>query len=473
MIDAFVETAEKMLPSGLWTKLSAAPARLLAVLSGRNEQDASQRMAMVAFLIRIASAALAFAAQIILARAMGEFEYGIFVFVWVLVVIVGNLSCIGFHTAVIRFVPQYMLSGDHALIRGLTSTARRFALASAGGLAIAGIVALHFGAALIAPYYLVPLSIGLLIVPLIALGDILDGTSRANHWPVMALSPTFLIRPTLIILFMVGAVLSGAPHSAVTAIEAALAATLATTLAQYLAVTLRLRRHVPAGPKTIRFSTWMAVAFPIFLIEGVGYLLTNSDVIVVGFFVEPEQVAIYFAAAKTMALVHFVYFSVKAAAGPRFSAIIAEGDRDKLAVFAAQTTRWAFWPALAVGLAVLAAGDFLLSLFGAAFTAGHIVMAVLLAGILAKALVGPGEVLLMMAGHQRLCAALYGIALMTNIGLNVLFIPLLGIAGAAVATASAMGVEAALLHLAVRRKLGIVLFAFSRPATPLTVKAFS
>lgn len=469
---AVVETAEKLLPPGLRTRLSAVLPRMLAILSGRSEKDASRRMAMVAFIIRIASAALAFVSQIILARAMGEFEYGIFVFVWVLAVIAGNLSCVGFHTAVIRFVPQYKASGEEALIRGLTSTARRFALASAGAIAVLGIIALHFTAGLIQPYYGLPIFIGLLIMPMIALGDILDGTSRANHWPVMALSPTFLIRPTLILVVMVGAVLAGAPHSAVTAVEAALIATFVTTLGQYIAVTTRLRRHVPAGPKAIAFPTWMAVAFPIFLIEGVGYLLTNSDVIVVGIFLDPEQVAVYFAAAKTMALVHFVYFSVKAAAGPRFSAIIAEGDKTKLAVFAAQATRWAFWPALAVGLAVLAAGNFLLSLFGAAFMAGHVVMAILLAGILAKALVGPGEVLLMMAGKQRLCAYLYGIALAANIGLNIILIPQLGIEGAAIATASAMGVEALLLHLAVRRTLGIVLFAFARPATKtLTVKA--
>jgi O-antigen/teichoic acid export membrane protein len=452
--------------------LSSGLPKLASIMSGRSEKDASQRMALVAFVIRMASAALAFLSQIILARAMGEFEYGVFVFVWVLVIIAGNLSCVGFHTAVIRFLPQYKASGDEALIRGLTSTARRFALVSAGSLTLVGIIALHFGSGLVQPYYGLPIFIGLLIMPLIALGDVLDGTSRANHWPVMALSPTFLIRPTLILVFMVGAVLAGAPHSAVTAAEAALAATFATTLGQYLAVTFRLRRHLSPGPRTIDFSGWMAVAFPIFLIEGVGYLLTNSDVIVVGIFLDPEQVAVYFAAAKTMALVHFVYFSVKAAAGPRFSAIIAEGDRNKLAVFASQATRWAFWPALAVGLVVLAAGNFLLSLFGAAFMAGHVVMAILLAGILAKALVGPGEVLLMMAGKQRLCAYLYGIALAANLGLDILLIPQLGIEGAAIATASAMGVEALLLHLAVRRSLGIVLFAFARPATTtLTVKA--
>lgn len=461
---AVIETAEKLLPSGLRAALSSVVGKLRSLLSGRGEKAASQRMALVAFTIRIISAALAFISQIILARVMGEFEYGVFVFVWVLVILVGNLSCVGFHTAVIRFLPQYRAEGAVDLIRGLTTTARVFALLSAACVAAIGASALHLAAGRVEPYYILPVFIGLLIMPLIAVGDVLDGTSRANHWPVMALSPTFIIRPILILAFMVGAVLSGAPHTALTAVEAALAATFVTTVSQYFAVTIRLRRHVPAGPRTIRFSAWMAVAFPIFLVEGVGYILTNSDVVVVGIFLDPQQVAIYFAAAKTMALVHFVYFSVKAAAGPRFSAIIAEGDTQKLAAFARETTRWTFFPALAVGLAVLAAGQFLLSLFGAAFMAGHIVMAVLLAGILAKALVGPGEVLLLMAGRQRLCAQLYAVALAANLGLNILLIPRLGIEGAAIATAAAMGVEAVLLHVSVRRTLGIVLFAFA-PAT--------
>ncbi|MGO4568804.1 lipopolysaccharide biosynthesis protein [Rhizobium sp. 2YAF20] len=453
-----------MLPTGLRASLLSFVNKLYSLLSTRDEQALAQRMALVAFAIRIGSAALAFLSQVILARMMGGFEYGIFVFVWVLMVLFGNLSCLGFHTAVIRFLPEYRAAGVNDLVRGLTSTARRFALASAGGLAIVGFAALYFFGGIIENFYVVPIFIGLFLMPLIALGDVLDGTARANHWPVMALSPTFLIRPTLILAFMLAAVTAGAPHTAITAIGAALAATFVTTAAQYLAVTARMRTHYATGPRTIAFSTWFAVAFPIFLIEGVGYLLTNSDVIVVGICLPPEKVAIYFAAAKTMALVHFVYFSVKAAAGPRFSTIIAEGDRTKLAAFAAEAARWTFWPALAVGLAVLAAGQFLLSLFGAAFAAGHIVMAILLGGILTKAVVGPGEMLLMMSGHQKLCACLYAVTLATGIGLNVTLIPYFDIEGAAIATAGAMALEALLLHLAVRRTLGIVLFVFARPS---------
>ncbi|MDM9627180.1 oligosaccharide flippase family protein [Rhizobium sp. S152] len=461
---AVIETAEKMLPARLRLAGGRALRAFASILAARGEKAVAQRMALTAFAIRIVSAALAFLSQIVLARLMGEYQYGIFVFVWVLVVMVGDLSCLGFHTAIVRFLPQYKATGAFAEIRGLTGAARIFALLSGTLVLAVGMIGLHLLGDRIETYYLLPIFIGLLAMPMIALGDILEGTARANHWPVMALSPVYIIRPVLIILFMLAAIGFGAPHTAVTAMQAALLATYVTALGQYVATLIRLRRHYHQGPRKVDFLAWLSVAFPIFLIEGVSFLLTNSDVVVVGIFLDPHEVAIYFAAAKTMALVHFINFSVKAASGPRFSSIIAEGTRQELEVAAIDAARWTFWPALGVGLVVLAAGHLLLSLFGGAFTAGYVLMAILLSGILAKALVGPAETLLMMSGKQNLCVALYAGALTANVTLNVLLIPVLGIEGAAIATASAMGVEAILLHLAVRRALGITLFAFAKPA---------
>ena len=456
---AVIQIAERILPSGLHPALH----NLAETFLDHGEDARSQRMAMSAFIIRVFSAAIALISQIIQARIMGEFEYGIFVFVWVLVVLFGNLSCLGFHTTIIRFLPQYETRGELDEIRGLAITTRRFSMFSASVLAVIGFAVLHFFGEHIESYYMVPLFIGLITLPLIALGDSLEGTARANNWTVAALTPTYIIRPLLILGFMVLAVFLGAPHTATTAMQAAIAATLATSLGQLVSVEWRMRKRFSRGPKKIQFMVWLKVALPIFLIEGFGFLLTNSDVVVVGLYVEPDQVAIYFAAAKTMALVQFVYFAVKTVAAPRFSAMVAAPDLRPLAIFAGATARWSFWPSLVVGLTVLLFGKFLLSLFGAAFTSGYFLMAILFAGTLSKALVGPGEVLLTMAGKQGLCVWLYLAALATNIALNVILIPLYGLAGAAIATAAAMMVEAVLLHIAVRSSLGIVLFAFANP----------
>jgi O-antigen/teichoic acid export membrane protein len=468
---AVIQSAEKFLPSGLRGKVEPLLRSLATIVTSDDPRNRAQRMALITFAIRVISAAIAFISQIILARVMGEFEYGIFVFVWVLVVIFGDLSCLGFHTTVIRFLPHYNARNAHAEIRGLTSAARIFAMVSSTLIAAIGLVGLWLFQASVESYYLVPLYLGLFCMPMIALGDVLEGTARAHSWAVVALSPTYITRPLLILGFMVGAVALGAPHTALTAMVAAMAATYLTTVVQFFNVVRRLGGLYVAGPRKTEFAMWIKAALPIFLIEGFGFLLTNSDVVVVGLFLDPESVAIYFAAAKTIALVHFVFFSVKAAAAPRFSAMFAAGDRVGLARFAGETVRWSFWPSLAVGLGVLAIGHFLLSLFGPAFTAGYGLMAILFAGILAKALVGPGEVLLTMSGEQKLCVGVYAVALAANLGFNVALIPAYGLTGAAFATAGAMVVEAVLLHLAVRSKLGIVLFAFVDPlARSLKVK---
>ena len=126
----------------------------------------------------------------------------------------------------------------------------------------------------------------------------------------------------------------------------------------------------------------------------------------VGFFMQPDDVAVYFATVKTLALVHFVYFAVKAGVAQRY-AQFTHGDRDKLAAFARETVSWTFWPSLAMALVVLALGKPMLMLFGPGFDAG--LSAAFPAGFRrCGALRGrTGESLLTMSGNQNICAAVY------------------------------------------------------------------
>ena len=72
---------------------------------------------------------------------------------------------------------------------------------------------------------------------MMALGDALDGTARANAWPVRALSPTYIIHPVLILAAMLAALRLGYEANAKTAIVCAIIATYATTLFQLVDVT--------------------------------------------------------------------------------------------------------------------------------------------------------------------------------------------------------------------------------------------
>ena len=185
-------------------------------------------------------------------------------------------------------------------------------------------------------YYVVPFILGLTCLPMIALSDVLQGVARANSWPISALAPTYLTRPLLILAVMGVALVSGLPADARTAILSTIVATYATTLVQLMTMTARVSRGISAGPMRILLREWFVVSLPIFLIESFFFLLTNADVLMVGAFMQPNDVAVYFATVKTLALVHFVYFAVKTGVAQRY-AQFTHGDRSKLAEFARET----------------------------------------------------------------------------------------------------------------------------------------
>ena len=453
-------TADRLLPERLALRARPLLGRIDAVLFSADERGEAGRMSVIAFAIRIVSAAIAFISQVFLARWMGSFEYGIFVLVWVTMVIAGNVSCLGFHTSVIRFIPEYREKGMLAELRGILIASRLFVLLASTAIAALGALAVVLLAPHIESYYVVPFVLGFVCLPMIALSDLLQGLSRANSWAVFALSPTYLVRPVLILVLMAAALMAGYRPDAETALIVAILATYATTIWQFAGVTGRIDRRMPVGPRTVHFREWFAVSLPIFLVESFFFLLTNADVLMVGFFMQPDDVAIYFATVKTLALVHFVYFAVKAGVAQRYAAY-THGDTGKLAAFARDTVAWTFWPSLAMAAVVLLLGEPMLTLFGPGFDAGYPLLFLLVIGVVARSAVGPAESLLTMTGNQNVCAFVYAVTLALNIALSVVLIPAFGLWGAAIATTASMAFEAVALSFTVWRRLGIVMAIFA------------
>jgi O-antigen/teichoic acid export membrane protein len=203
----------------------------------------------------------------------------------------------------------------------------------------------------------------------------------------------------------------------------------------------------------------------VFLVEGFFLLLTYVDTLVLQLFVGPAEVAVYYAAAKTLAMVNFIYFAVGAACGHRFSEYHVAGEKERLAAFVADSIRWTFWPSLAVTIVFVALGRPILGLFGEGFADGYPLICIMAVGLLARAAVGPAERLLNMVGEQNVCAAIYGTAFAVNLALCLVLIPHFGLLGAAIATASAVLTESTLLFFVTKRRLGLHVFIWGgRPA---------
>ncbi len=452
--------ADRILPQRMALRLRPLLGRIDAILFGKDERGEAGRMSLIAFAVRVASAAIAFVSQVLMARWMGSFEYGIFVFVWLAVLIAGSISCLGFSSSVIRFIPEFRERAMMDELRGIVRVSRSFVLAASSAIAAAGALCVWLAAPLIEAYYVVPFLLGVVCLPMIALTDLMQGVSRAQSWAVSALFPTYITRPLLILAFMAAALLAGFEPDATTAILSAIAATYATALLQAASLYPRIGALIPPGPAVVDLRQWLVVSLPIFLVESFYYLVTNADVLMVGFYRPPEEVAVYFATVKVLALVHFVYFAVRAGVAQRYAQFTHGSDPGRLAGFARETVAWTFWPSLAMAAVVLVLGRPLLALFGAEFVAGYPLLFLLVLGVVARASVGPCESLLTMSGNQNICAAVFALTLIINIGLNMLLLPPFGLWGAASATALAMMFEAAALSFTVWRRLGIAMTIF-------------
>lgn len=459
-----IANQDRLEERNLRTTVRGLVARGLGLFSGNSDHSIARRGAATAFLIRIAGAAVAFLSQIVLARWMGRHEFGIYVYVWTWLLLLGSLVPLGLCTAAQRFIPEYQTQGDSERLRGYIFASRWLVVAIATAVGAGTIAILFAFQQYFDNHYVVPLVLMCACLPMHALSAAQDGISRSYNWIDMALAPGYIVRPLVILAFMAGFHFAGLPNTALYAMASTVFAYWIVTVAQMLLMGRRLRKKIPAGPRKYETKFWLATAFPIFMVESFYFLLTYTDILVLEVFVDPDEVAVYYAATKILALVAFVYFAVSAATAHRFAEYHVAGQHEKLERFLTDSIKWTFWPSLAGTLGLLLIGKFLLALFGEGFDTGYGLLFVLAIGLLARAGVGPVERLLNMVGEQKACALIYAGAFVVNLSLCFVLIPHLKLYGAAISISAAMIFESAMLYLVTKRKLGLHVFVWRKPA---------
>jgi len=444
------------------TRLAAEALRrgeglLRNILAGTDERARSQRNAVAAFAIRVASAGLLYLTQILLANWMGGYEYGIYVFVWTWVLVLGGLVPLGLNVVAMRMVPEYRETGDLARLGGLTRGLNLLILAVGTLVALIGVAGLWLAEDTVAHYHLLPGYLALICVPLYALGDLQDGFGRGRGSMGVALVPPYILRPLLVLVAMVIAHDLGLPMSAATAAGAAIIATWASAILQTVLIHQRTAAETAHTTAQLQydFGHWLRTAAPLFIIVACGLVLQSADVLVVSAYLTPTDVGIYFAAAKTMSLIMFVHYAVGSAVANRFSALNARGDKAALAACARDAVHWTFWPSLVAALAILALGQPLLWLFGPQFVSGYPVMLILVVGFLLRSAMGPAEFLLNMLGEEKRCAAAMVATAAINIALTFILVPRFGLVGAAAATSASLVLLSFLEYAIVRTRLGL------------------
>jgi O-antigen/teichoic acid export membrane protein len=408
--------------------------------------QATRRFALAAFAVRILAAGLAFVVQVVLARLIGPEQYGEIATGLTVVLLVTCLATLSLDNASQHFIAAYRATGDSDGLRGYLRQTP----------VIVGIVSLVISLPAVAIFAWVgngTLAILLATVPILALMAMFEGFAKSFDWPILALAPQFIVRPLLMVGVVLLAIYAGQTANAPLVAWGLLVSAVAVLAIQGIILRRRVAATVANGPVRNDTRRWITVSTPILIGDFGGMLIVSADVIALSLFVGSAEAGIYFAAIKSLALVQFVAYAVSQASAHQASALYAVGDRDGLRSFVRRASIWTFIPSLAFALILLAAGPWILMLFGSDFSAGYPAMAIVTLGFVVRAAVGPAARVLTMIGQERKTAAIHVAAGVFALVACCVLVPIWGIIGAATALSATLCLETALIGLALYTSL--------------------
>jgi O-antigen/teichoic acid export membrane protein len=179
------------------------------------------------------------------------------------------------------------------------------------------------------------------------------------------------------------------------------------------------------------------------------------DVLLVGALMSPRDAAIYTVATRLIQAGFLATDAIGQAVEPMFSSLLARGHADRTHNVYQVATSWLIsltWPPF---LAAWIFAPTVLGLFGPEFREASPVVAILAGSALLGSGFGSIDILLVMAGKSVWSLWNSGAALVTNVVLNLILIPTMGLNGAALAWAISRVISNVLPFLEMRSLLGI------------------
>ena len=394
-----------------------------------------------------------YAYQIVLARAGGTEEFGLFFLGVTTIAAAGGLAALGLDLGVARFAPLYLGSQDLPRLRGMLrySFGLSILTGAAGGLLLqltGRWIALHFfnSEPLIGIFHICALCL-----PFTVSNRVLIKAVVAFQKIGYRVAVNQVASPLVRLVFTVMLVLAGMRA------EGAMWAYLASEAVSWVILLWLLNSRVfPLFGKSeesgvFEFRPFFAYCLPLLLAGIIDLVLNNIDAVMTGYFLDKAQVGIYGTAVR---LASMVALGIELLS-PMFLSIItqawASNNESIISATFSNNNRWYHYITLpATVLLVMLAPEIMVLFWGESFAPGAASLAFLTLGQAFYYLTSTSIFLLSMHGATRLILGINLIAAVLNIILNYILIPRLGISGAALATAVSLTVSGMLAIIAAR-----------------------
>ena len=408
----------------------------------------------VLMVARVLGGAVAFAANIIIARQFGADALGVFALTMALVSLLALVLPLGYQAVGVMFVSQYVERGRTDLVRGfLRRGYRNIALVSGA-----------IGLALIGAYWALPdpslrqhMVTGIYVLamaPALALLNLNGAILTAHRRQYDALLPDLVLKPSLMLggVALVAAV--ALPGSLNLLLCAAAAALWASALWQ--AVTIRRSGLVPRDAQTAQEpAAWRKAALPWMAISLLADYFIELNLLLAGLLAAPAEVAVLHICFRLRVLAAFGLRALYALVLPDIFASHERGDPVEFRHNILRANLLALVYALSVCAAVTMFGGEILAIAGDSFQAGHMALVIVCLPMVARAVFGPTTAVMALKGHHRSALWIMGAGLLLTVIAGAALFPVMGIDGVAVGFAISYSLIAAGQWLWIKRRTGI------------------
>lgn len=440
--------------------------------NGAPNSEAYKKVAHGAILVLIGNVAgltLGFLARAVPARLLGPEGYGLIVLGFTVASTLSILAKMGLPAGVARNLPRFgELEDRRGIVVSSVSLTLTFSLAVAAAVFVsAEVIAVRI---FDEPGLTGIIRVFSLTIPVIPLKSIMVSTFRGLKRAKENVLVNNVLTPGLRLLLVTAAIIAGFGVLGAAAGWVA-GSVLTATFATYLLY--RETSLLDRGRFRTHYRMLLAFSLPLMISSAIAPVLSYGDNFLLGYFMTSADVGVYDATFTVGKLVITALSAFGILFMPVFSELHAAGDIGEMKRLYKVVTKWIVSFTLPVFLVIVLFPSTLLTfLFGGEYAAGSLPLIIISSGFFVRILVGLCDQALVSMGYTRFVMwgnlATAGL----NIALNVALIPVLGIIGAAAASALSYAAFNALYTYRLYRDTGISPFSPSL-IRPLLYASFS
>ncbi|WP_208586125.1 flippase [Gracilibacillus suaedae] len=190
----------------------------------------------------------------------------------------------------------------------------------------------------------------------------------------------------------------------------------------------------------ILYKKVLIYSLPLLLTGFLGFISQKTDIFMIGYYLNNENVGIYRVALQIGTISSFVLVAFNMIFAPTISSLFNRGDMNKLSYMFKTITKWVVTINLiAFGLIVLNSAE-IMSVFGEEFVSGNVALILISIGQVVNVGVGSSGYMLIMTGFPKYEMYNNFLTVSINVILNLILIPKYGIEGAAIASLASVSI---------------------------------